>query len=216
MSTNPVEDRVRDALAAVREQSVDAPSFEDLRDRRPAPAGTPSRRRLTLVAAAVLVGIVAVGLIARPDDQGPDVAAETEFTTHEELVRRAVQECLDFQAAAPPGAVPGPMPGSTQPDLAALREWHAQWATALAGTDDVFADVMPSPADEAWVDEALSILRLERDATRRAGDALDAGDAQAAFQALVTARDHGLQLSFLLAVNGATECDDRGVTRPTG
>lgn len=210
--TNGTEDRLRDALAAIREQSI-APPPRDDSEPMLMPDELGARRRPVLLAAlagaaAVIIAVVALSTAGK--DAGSDLAATRPGTPldHDALVARATAECRTFQAAVPAGAPPQ--------DLQELRAWQQDYRDAVADAVRVFAEIRPIEDHDV---EVLSLvernMRLQLGAVDDADKALDRGSVPDAARALDRAISYGSIASFELAKWGAEECDARGVTQAT-
>lgn len=224
MTDGRTEERVREALQAVRRQSVDgAVSARSFDDAGPAGDGVSdldgeaepsSRGRWWLpatAAAAVVILLGAFALAGRVDERQTSVTASQseEERAHARAVGQVTEECRRFQAARPTEPAPYEVPA----DLAAwIDRYQAaidQATSAVDGIDARFDD------DRAVLAETAATLARQRGALDGALAASDAGDAVEAIRLIDQARSYESIAAFELAQWGAVECDARGVTRPT-
>ena len=229
MSDHVTEERLRDALRAVRAQSIDramAPTWTSddagtggatIHALEPGTrhAGGRRRRRLASMAAVaaallLIVGATVVTATRRGEDRtsvtadGPDGGLG-----HAAAVTRVVAECRRFASARPEDPAP-------TADAGALATWLTRYEAALAEASDAVAGVAAADAeDRAVLDAAESNLLRAREALAAAGREAAARDELAAVREIDRARSYESIVAFELAQWGAVACDVRGVTRPT-
>ena len=226
MSGDRTEERLRDALAAVRRQSVEGPDRDwsvdtdadadadaddgvsDLDDE-----GGGARRRwwMPAVAAVVLLALGVVALVARPEGPESNVTASRpdDSAAHTRAVAQVAEGCRRFRAASPPEAAPVESP-------AELSAWFDRYDAAIEQARADLRDVPAGSDDDRDVLAATeSTLDRQRRALAGARSAAASGDTVEAVRLIDQARAYESIAAFELAQWGAVECDARGVTRPT-
>lgn len=222
MTDSPTEARLREAMQAIRRQSVaahqDAPPLDDrldadLLDLESGPR-SPARRHRWLPATAAALLVVVLGLVAVAsgiDDRESNVTAARpdQAAARRAAIAQVVEGCGRYQAARP--AEPAPVDGATE-----LTRWLDQYDAAIAAA---LANLREVPAA---AEEDRAVLGEAEDALVRQGRALDAarvaassGDTVEAVRLIDQARSYESIAAFELAQWGAVECDARGVTQPT-
>ena len=217
MSDPRTEERLRDALQAVRRQSVggvpgaggaprDDDGLADLDDgdgpRQPARWWVPA-------IAAVVVLLLGLVLAGRASEETNVVASRSEQEqAHAAAVAEVVAGCRRYQATRPADPAPLEAPAELP---AWFDRYDAAQAEALSGLDDA---VVPAE-DRAVIDEAADALERGRRALAQARAAAERGDDTEAIRLVDQARYYETIGAFALAEWGAAECDARGVTRPT-
>jgi hypothetical protein len=148
---------------------------------------------------------------ARPGDQEANVTASRpdEAEVHGMAVAQVAEGCRRFQVARPQEAAPAE-------DPAQLEDWFNSYVAALEQAREDLGDVTAgSNADAEVLVRVEATLTRVRRALDGARSAAAASDAVEAVRLIDQARSYESIAAFELAEWGATECDPRGVTRPT-
>lgn len=222
MSDPRMEERLRDALEAVRRQSVEGvpgssgprrlPDDDGLADLDDDEAPKRSARWwVPATAAAVIVFLLGVVVLAGRGGEETNVTASRseQERAHAAAVAEVVAGCRRYQASRPSEPAPIEVPA----ELAAwFDRYEAAQADALVALDEVVA---PGDDDRTALDEAGDALERSRGALGQARGAAERGDDTEAIRLVDQSRYYETIAAFALAGWGAAECDARGVTRPT-